>query len=400
MPALLLGAWWLRRRHTWTRNSGLLVAGVLLFAVPLLLFNARVYGSPLGPHMANNRLGSAGSIGKLLLDPSEWGPGALYTLIGWGNTNPAFTWQLKAWLANPWPQFQHEIKASLWMSVPLLGWLVLGITGGWRRWWPVTLVVELGLIANSVWLLHDPDAPEQPDRRPLQAVILITLFYTVVNLLKPTLGGTEWGSRHLLSVYPALLVLGWSALEPLLPAKSGDRWRPEARPLLGAVGVLTLLSALILGHGLMVVRGMHENNRDLADALEKIPDEVVVCSSWWAPMNAAPAYYRKKLLFAGDPEHPAPPLFQRMARQGVQSYTLVGYGPWDLSNFAAPAGYMPVTGANQQVPLGLVTNRFTLVGEMPPAAPEPPAPETPAPGAGGELPPSMDIRPGAPRSGQ
>ena len=419
VPALLLGAWWLRSRHSWAKHSGLFLAGVLLFAVPLLLLNSQVYGTPLGPHMANNRLGTANSIGKLLLDPGEWAPGALYTLIGWGNTNPAFTWQLKQWLAKPWPVFQQEITASLWMGLPLLGWLVLGVTGWWRRWWPLTLLALGGLVANSVWVLRHDDWPHSPflacpllllgfcapirrerseedpssgfDRQAAQAVVLICLFYTVVNLLKPTLGGTEWGSRHLLSVYPCLVVLGWAALEPLLPQGTAGERSPGAGWLLGVAGAMAALSVLILGHGMFVVRGMHQNNRALADAVALLPDDVVVCSSWWAPMNGAPSYYDKKLVFA-DQTHPAPALFERMAAQGVRSYSLLGFSAWDLSRFSAPSGYMPVYGTDRKLPLGLATGRYTRVDEMPPAAP---AASPTAPGTGDDLPPPVDIRPGA-----
>ena len=101
IPALLVMAWWLRQRHNWSRNGGFFLIGAMALVIPLLIVNARVYGSPAGPHLSNNKLGSADSIGKFLLSPVEWIEGILYTLFAWGDANPATTWQLRAWVAKP-----------------------------------------------------------------------------------------------------------------------------------------------------------------------------------------------------------------------------------------------------------------------------------------------------------
>lgn len=411
VPALILGAWWLRGRHRWLRHSGLLLLGVIAFAIPLLAINAKVYGTPSGPHLGNNRLGSPSAILEFLKTPAEWGPGALYTLIGWGDSSPGFTWQLRDWLAHPNPQFQRELQASLWMAIPLVAWLLLALTGLWRRWWPATLVVALGLVANSVWVLQHPDwahspflacpllllafwAPlrsgdptDEPERIRsglFQALVLINGVYTLMNLVKPTLGGTEWGSRHLLSIYPSLVLLGWAAIERLLPSPVETTWRPGSKALVGVAGLLLALSVPLLVHGSQTVYGMHQNNRAMADAIRQCPDEVVVTSVWWSSMNGAPAFFDKKILYSGDAEHPAPPLFQRMRAQGVRSYTLVGFSVWDLSAFAGPVGYLPVQGTDRRAPLGLAMGRYML-GEVPPSAPA----STPA---DPNLPPSMDLR--------
>lgn len=402
LPALLAGGWWLRKRHGWVRNSALLIGGFLLLVVPLALVNARVYGSPLGPHLSNNRLGSGGEIAGFLMRPDEWGPGALYTLFGWGDSSPGFTWQLKEWLVKPNDRFRSELQASTWMAFPILAWAVLGLSGWWRRCWPAAWGAVIGLAASAVWVLRHPDWPHSPflacpllllafcapfrreasgtatpepadQARPLlQAVLLVTLLYTLINLLKPTLGGTEWGSRHLLSIYPALVIAGWLAIERLLPTVTGES-RPEARPILAACAALAVLSLALLVHGARVVHGMHVNNRAMADTISATQDDVVVTTSWWAPMNAAPAYYGKKILYAGDLEHPAPPLFERMRDQGVKSYTLLGFHPRDLWAFSSQVGYLPVPGTDRRTPMGLTMARYRLLELAP--QPESPAAE-------------------------
>jgi hypothetical protein len=106
---------------------------------------------------------------------------------------------------------------------------------------------------------------------------------------------------------------------------------------------------------------MHVDNRSLAEAIASVPDEVVVSSVWWAPVNGAPGYFDKKIVFAGDPEHPAPPLFTRMKEQGVRTYTLLGYSPHDLGAFALQSGYFLMPESARRAPMGLSFARYYLV---------------------------------------
>jgi hypothetical protein len=280
------------------------------------------------------------------------------------------------------------------MAIPLILWVPLATTGLWRqaRW--LATGVLLVMAGSAWWVLTHNEWPHSPfyatpalalaflaplrrgeadegDRRRdlLQAVALVTLLYTFVTLLKPTLGGTEWGSRHLLSVLPALILLAWAAVEWMV-----RRERDPAQPVLAAGAALLVLSVAILIHGMQVVHRMHANTRRLTDAVLRNPDEVIVTTVWWAPLNMAPAYPEKKLVFAGDVEHPAPQLFTRMRAQGVRTFSVLSYNPEDLMAFAIPVGYAPIEGATQELPLRLWTQRYALVAaptdaELPPPPP-------------------------------
>lgn len=397
LPALVVGAWWARHRRPWLRNSLLLFCGTALLVIPLALVNQAIYGTPSGPHLSNNQLGSAGAIGSFLLKPDEWISGALYTLFGWGNANPAYTSQLRDWIRSS-PQMRWEVIMSLWMALPFVLWIVLAVSGLWRRsWgWIPSLLLFAGMIAAGVWVTHHEgvwshslfyvcpllalafarqprderkDNGDDDDVRLLWWVLgVITAVYALVALLKPTLGGTEWGSRYLLITVPALTLFAWSAVESLLPARgNGGAWRPGAKPILAGIALLTGMTVWLQFYGFRTIEETHWSNRRLADALEQTPDEVIVSAVWWAPLNAAPAYFRKKILYAGDADHPAGPLFERMRAANVRTYTLLGFSPLNLSDFSRPLGYVPLANTHQPTVFGLHLNRYLLLD-----LPEPP----------------------------
>jgi hypothetical protein len=126
------------------------------------------------------------------------------------------------------------------------------------------------------------------------------------------------------------------------------------------MALLLALSLALQAHGYRVVHAMHRDNRRLADAIAAAPDEVVVSSVWWAPLIAAPVYGRKQILYAGDPDHPAVPLFFRMRQADVPGYTLIGYDPYDLSSFALQAGYLPVANSAEPASVRLWRARYAV----------------------------------------
>ena len=341
---------------------------------------------------------------QFLLRPGEWGPGALYTLFAWGDMNPANTRDLQVYLRNFPPRVKQELTATLWMALPIVGWMILALSGLWRRWFwgrVVTLLLFLAMAASAVWVLsHDrwvhslflacpllllafgaasrraePDDQEpehnaEADPRLLeQTIALVTVVYTALSLVKPTLGGTEWGARHLLITVPALTLLAWSVIENLLPPRKAaadlPAGPPGAKPLLACAALLVGLSLALQVHGFRIVYKVHRSNRQLTDRIAQSPDAVIVSAVWWAPLNAAPAYYRKKIVYAGDPYHHPAPLFQRMQAAHVLGYTLIGRdSPWNLSRFSRPFGYAAVPDAARPIALHLYLNRFALI-EMP-----------------------------------
>jgi hypothetical protein len=181
-----------------------------------------------------------------------------------------------------------------------------------------------------------------------------------LNLAKPTLGGIEWGARHLLSVVPALAVLACSAIESLLPTP-GEKWQPGARPLVALSVAMVALSVAMQMHGARIVHAILVRNHILTQDIAKTPDEVIVSMVWWAPVNAAAIYNQKKILYAGDSEHPAPALMLRLANANVQAFTLLSPNPNDLAGVAGAFYYVPVRGAIRPTSQNLYFNRFVRV---------------------------------------
>ncbi len=407
LPALVAGAWWVRRRVPWLQASALVILGAVLLLVPLALINKSVYGTFFGPHLSNNRLGSPGAVLQFLLNVPEWGSGALYTLFAWGDSSPAYSWQLREWLQNPGPQLVREVRVSQWMAVPVIAWFLLAVSGIWRRrgGWIPFLIVVAGMLANSAWVLSHRDWPhslflacpllalafgaarkpparradtgttetlsaEKSEARQLaQTMGIVTVVYTIASLLKPNLGGTEWGARYLLITVPVLSLLVWSTVESLLPERGEKNgvasWQPGAKPVLAGMALLLAVSLVLQVHGFRIIHNMHQENRRLTDAFLQAPDDVIVSAVWWAPLCAAPAYPHKQILYAGEPAFPAIPLFEKMRAARVPGYTLIGFSPWNLSDFSRPYGYFALVDAARPTAQRLYTNRFALVEEIP-----------------------------------
>lgn len=419
VPALAVGAIWLYRRKC-LAPIALLVLGIAALTVPLAIINHAVYGTYAGPHLQNNRLGTPSEAARLLLNPTLWGPAAYYTLFGWGDSNPAYSWQLHDWLQFR-PQTQLEFQSSALMSVPVVLWLVMALTGAWRRpkMWAVALLFFLGIVADGVWVMthrdlaHSlfyvcpflalafaarlprtgqaaPDGPSAPpeSRRWWVFLALAAAVFSLVELLLPTLGGTEWGARNLLIPVPILVLFACLTLEDWSAdwkARRGAAGSPApSAMLLGGAGALLALTVLLQANGYSRFLSMHRWNQQLTRDLLATPERVVITTSWWAPLNAAPAYPHKQLLYAGDPEHPATPLFLRMRMANIPSYLLLGESPKYLSDFSGPLGYSADPASVRPTAYGLWLCRYTLhpEAELGSPAPEP---------SGGEIPPAIQL---------
>ena len=373
LPALVVGGLFIYRRKA-VLPMTFLVGGMLLMLIPLALINREVYGTFSGPHLANNRLSSPGEAIKLLIDPTLWGPASFYTLFGWGDSNPGYSWLLKDWLQNS-EQMRWEYWVSALMSIPVIGWIILAVSGLWRRrgFWILGLLLFAGMVANGVWILAHKDLPhslfyvcpllalafaargsraetaegapaEDPERaRIWQFMALVTALFALMVLVMPPLGGTEWGSRYLLITVPALILFACRTVEEQLAVALSSRPTRERAPamaLLSGMGALLLITGALQVAGYRKILDIHRWNEQLAKDILNRPERVVVYTVWWAPMNAAPAYPQKMTVYAGDPTHSATGLFARLRLAGIKDYLLVGFNPGDISRYALPLGYV------------------------------------------------------------
>jgi hypothetical protein len=394
VPGLVLGAIYVYRRKA-LFPAALVVIGVALLVLPLAAINTAVYGTPMGPHLHNNQLGSGTAILRQVTDPTFFGPGAFYTLFGWGFANPGYTWDLKQWILYR-PEVRHEMNVSLLMAVPIVLWAWLGLSGAWSRrgWWVVSLLLFAGMVADGVWVMlpetiphsvfhacpvlalafggyaalrgrnrtEGPAAASDPVRRLPGLIGLMAVVHTIVTVLSPALGGGEWGTRFLLISTPIMSLFAAAALEHVLPPPGGvatpAAWRPGTPGLLAGMAALLVTTLIVQGIGIDRVMGIHRANRRIADDLLKVPEPAVVSTAWWAALNAAPVWYDKQFFFAGDALHPAPALFSRMDRADVRGYVLLGASPLHLSDFARAAGYLPDEGSVRQTGMHLVLCRY------------------------------------------
>ena len=251
-----------------------------------------------------------------------------------------------------------------------------------RRWYAVRLLASPFLALAFIAPLSRPEAAvgeKEEDSLPrllLQGVAVSTFVYAMLTMVKPTLGGTEWGSRHLLSLVPAMVLLGWAAVERMLASRrvvlGQTTFHAAAIPVFITAGALLLASITTTVKGAEVAHGMHQMSGDLARAIEAVPDREIVTSVWWAATSGAPAYPKKQIVSAEDEQHPAPPLFARMRAQGVRTFTVLGRDLNDFIPYAIPEGYVPIRDSQRYAPMHLITRRYMLVQQDEPT--QPPAP--------------------------
>ena len=368
--ALAIGAIWVHRRKA-ARPLVALLGGVALLVLPLAFLNDAIYGTPLGPHLVNVRLGSTTAALGYLLKPWEMTLGAFFTLFGWGDSHALAAGGLARMLADPSQSTRWDLGVSLLMALPVLIWFGLAASTAWHRGWRrrLSILMFVGMLGSSAWvLLHPNQAPHSlflvspflalafaaPLRRTSderdtsrlarQLLAVVMAAYTLAVLFSPTLGGTEWGSRYLLATVPALVVLAWSAVERFLPeqgARATGSWEPGAKPLLIGMALLVIAAVALQLRGYRVIHNMHRQNRELADAVVQTQDPVIVTGVWWIATAAAPVYPERQFLYA-DPSRTPTPLLERMRVDGVERFTWIGRSPREIVEQATDAGYVPL----------------------------------------------------------
>ena len=406
LPAMVVGAWWIRHRQPFMPNAIRLILGAILFAVPLAIFNHNMYGNWLGPHLSKNHLGSAVGMGQFLLRPGQWVPGALYTLFAWGDISPGFTSQLRAWMSDS--GFRWEMTFSAVMALPVLGCTALGVFRKWHSWWVLSVLCLLGLVADAVIVnVHDAwphslfyaspilalapavfeDRPQGDSALLLRELIaVVTVGYVVGALFNPALGGSEFGSRYLLIAVPGLSVLAWCVIENVLKMGSEnqeigrsegketptpDTHRAIVNPLIARIllmgeGLVLVCCPLLQLHGMSLVHGTQQGNHNLAKTIDEDSSPVMITSVWWAPLDAASVYGEKPILFAGDaariygdvPRRVMPAVLESIRRAGIRDFSAIVYGPDDMTAYTSPAHWYPISASQAGMGLELIHYHF------------------------------------------
>jgi hypothetical protein len=144
--------------------------------------------------------------------------------------------------------------------------------------------------AGEVWRHGDQRAKTVT----LTAMLGLTVYAIAIVGLRGASphGGTEWGARFAMPFYPLLaLIAGWD-----LRVKQQD-----ARTM-AAIGALFFLGLAFQVRGIGVIRHSKQINAEWNQILMETPEQHVVFSQWWMPLNAAPVYAQKQAFVVSTPE--------------------------------------------------------------------------------------------------
>lgn len=302
-----------------------------LVALPALVLNTYLFGSPLGwkgRDLTTGRLQgmaeAAGGVQTVGWLADKLG-NAYYQLL-----SPDF------YAYNPRAvAVGVAIAAALLVGVVLLNlgrrrrsprWLV---AGGVTVAVPVILTVSERpavsglLISAPVVLLSLLGTQRARWERYMWTVVVLFVGAVVVT---GTHGGMQWGPRYLLPIVPALVWLAAAATERTRQAVPG-LWPP----LRVAVGLVLGASVLVQAAGVEHVDASLSRNVRVNAALRAAPAEIVVTGLEWLVLGAGPVYFEKRLLFVQHPE-----LFRLLVRRfvdrRVEQWT---YVPWSGPAYGA-----------------------------------------------------------------
>jgi multisubunit Na+/H+ antiporter MnhB subunit len=315
--ALVAACWFVMRENRWGPVWALVVVGLMLLLYVQL--HVTLFGQPL-PDNAHYLfypflyLSKAGwrAVPDLLVGP--YAEGALDT--GWLGG----LWAIAAVVV-----LAHSFTGTASPAARSVRWIGLAITaviGALFLFTDTSYYSAHGLLFTTPWaLLGLARAREVWQRGGHRArVVVLTAVLGLIGYAVGMIvlradsphGGLEWGARFALTFYPLLaLIAAWDL-------------GPERRDgkILLVVGALVFLGLGFQMRGVWAIRQGKEVNEELNRTIVDIPEQHVVFSQWWLPINAAPIY-SQKVFFVAEAAEELAAWVELASTHGVQRFVLV-----------------------------------------------------------------------------
>lgn len=310
------------------RDTLLLCLGILAALLPLWLFQAMVYGNPIGPHV-----GHFASLGEELPVTTNRLAIVYYTLLE-ANPNPLVTLLYAIAFASAtlvlWsPALRHKPVLVIAAFGALLLCSVPNLVEAWSGR-PLG-----GLIATTPFLAFSfGGIPQQEDGDSRRLALAACFGYIIlVCIATPVDPGLQWGPRFLLPIYP---------LAAVLALRNGQALSATARSsstgtLLGACLAATLgVSLVFQACGIRVMNMVKTRDRQLIESTARLDSTWIVSDEFGLAQYAAPLFYQKEFFYVRSQEE-----YQRLTetfvRNGIDRYAVVTY-PVPRRGIVDPAG--------------------------------------------------------------
>jgi hypothetical protein len=275
VPAFCLAAIW-NRTGGW-RQAVWLGAGA---AAPLLLWmaaNWALFGMPLGPHLEGpNQLTHPYHVAETL-DLQRLAYRTCLQLVGEPGDGLPVTLFCAACLALGFAAWLSGRER--WLPAFAIAAGVAALPLLTSVFWATGLLAATPLLLPALFPPVRSEAPAEPDsdsgNRAIGWLRAAAVVFVVLVLVNPKTPGMDWGSRYLLTMLPAYLLVAWHALARHI------RDAPSFRPALAAAAVLIAVSIYSQCRGLAAVDADMARSRKLFDIVERLPAQTTVAADWW-----------------------------------------------------------------------------------------------------------------------
>lgn len=314
--SIVLGLVLLRSLLPFPRSIFFLMLGGLLTAGPWWVYQAVRWGNPLGPRVTQNvpllggtemlqRLGDTTGRNWTMVWPAggsgiEWLSVFGVTLVILAVTALAFK---RARLG----------RALFWLSALTIVALAVILTWRLVHWqdeielrpndllttFPVALLMFL-LLPHSFSLRRA--TPASANRLVFDFLLVVAVtFLGLVLLASPFQGGVQWGPRLLLPIIvPLSVVLTETVAQLWMQLEYAQFKRLQRLGLAAVVGVLLGLGSFSTYLGAQFIRHGQNGNVALQQAIDALPERVVVADAWFIPQGAPYTFENKVWLVAED----------------------------------------------------------------------------------------------------
>jgi hypothetical protein len=315
MAIVMLVAFFLASSRDRSGTLGL-GAGILLALAPLWIFQWRVYGSALGPHVSH-----FASLGTALPVTTNRLAILYYTLLD-AHSNPVLTFLfIMAFVATTVVLRSRRLHRNAVLLGTATGLLVLtallNLSDAWSGRPIGGLLATAPLLAFSFAALSLRRA-ESIDRLLMSVFAGYVLLVCVATPVDP---GLQWGPRFLLPAMPAGVVLATGYYRRLTSGHTRSSPRGAITLSLAALVGISLAAQIC---GLRVMNVIKLRDRQLIVDTAMLDCEYVMSDEYGYAQYVAPLFYEKQFFYVRTQED-----YQRLTetfvRNGIRTYAVTTY---------------------------------------------------------------------------
>jgi hypothetical protein len=146
------------------------------------------------------------------------------------------------------------------------------------------------------------------------------LFLAFTLLFSGSHGGSQWGSRYLLPLYPLLIFMGWFTFASYEKFLGGSNKKAQAAWCFAAISLL-LMSIVLQFAGLRTLRLQQQKVGQIQAMVTDLPAEIILTDHYFFPSKMASV--KGKLFFYVTTKEDVEKLMLRFAAGGIEQIAII-----------------------------------------------------------------------------